>query len=129
VNEPRWIHPRAVLLLHAEGLAEYGGPEGIRDLGLLESALARPRNLFHYETDVDLARLAACYAVGLAKNHPFVDGNKRAAFLALGLFLGLNGLRLVADQLDAVRTMLAVAAGELSEEELAAWIRRNIAPR
>lgn len=118
-----------MLLLHAEGLAECGGPAGIRDLGLLESAPARPRSLSVYETEVDLARLAACYAVGLAKNLRFLDGNKRAAFLALGLILALNGQRLVADQLDAVRTVLVVAAGELSEEQLAAWIRRNIAPR
>jgi death-on-curing protein len=129
VSEPRWIHARAVVLLHAESLAEHGGPEGIRDEGLLESALARPRNLFAYEGVTDVARLAACYAVGITRNHPFVDGNKRAAFLALGLFLALNGARLAASQVDAIRTMVAVAAGEISEEALAEWIDRNLQPR
>ncbi|MBK6426725.1 MAG: type II toxin-antitoxin system death-on-curing family toxin [Blastocatellia bacterium] len=125
MNEPRWIDRRALLLLHAEGLAEHGGPEGVRDAGLLESALDRPRNLAAYEPESDLARLAACYAVGIARNHPFVDGNKRAAFLSLGLFLALNGQRLVADKVDAVRVMIDVAAGSMDEITLAVWIRAN----
>jgi death on curing protein len=122
---PRWIDKQALLLLHAESLAEHGGLEGMRDEGLLESALARAENIHAYEEDADLARLAAAYGVGIAKNHPFADGNKRAAFLAVGLFLALNGRRLVADKADATRVMLAVAAGELSEAELANWIRTH----
>jgi death-on-curing protein len=125
VSEPRWIDRRALLLLHAEGLREHGGPEGLRDAGLLESALDRPRNLAAYEPESDLARLAACYAVGIARNHPFIDGNKRVAFLSLGLFLALNGQRLVADRVDAVRVMIDVAAGTTDELVLAAWIRAN----
>jgi death-on-curing protein len=116
------------MLLHDDSLAEHGGLPGLRDEGLLESALARPVNLALY-SDPDFAALAACYAVGLAKNHPFVDGNKRAAFLALGLFLALNRYRLVATQAEATLTMLAVADGTLDEAALAAWIRGHAAPR
>lgn len=121
----RWIDKRVLLLLHDESLAEHGGGRGIRDEGLLDSALARPQNLVAYG-DPDVADLAASYAVGLAKNHPFVDGNKRAGFLALGLFLYLNGWRLHALQPAATATMLAVAASELTEQELAVWIRANM---
>lgn len=127
-REPRWIDKEALLLLHAESLAEHGGLEGLRDEGLLESALGRPRNLFAYG-DPDLADLAAAYCVGIAKNHPFADGNKRSAFLAIGLFVAVNGQRLVVDQVQAVRTILAVAAGEVEEGALAAWIRANLRPR
>ena len=116
------------MLLHDDSLAEHGGLPGLRDEGLLESALARPMNLALYEQP-DHAALAACYAVGLAKNHPFVDGNKRAAFLALGLFLGLNRHRLVATQAEATLTMLAVADGSLDEAALAAWILQHASPR
>lgn len=129
MTEPRWISKRALLLLHAESLAEYGGLEGLRDEGLLESALARPQNLYAYEGLEDSARLAAAYGVGLARNHPFADGNKRASFLAVGLFLGLNGCRLVADKVDATRVMLAVASGELAEAEFAAWIEAHLEER
>lgn len=120
----RWIDKTALVLLHDESLAEHGGAAGMRDEGLFESALARPENLAAYE-DPDIASLAATYGVGLAKNHPFVDGNKRVAFLAVGLFLALNGYRLCASQLDATKAMLAVAAGELIEADFAAWIRQN----
>jgi death-on-curing protein len=120
----RWVDKTALVLLHDESLGEHGGAAGMRDEGLFESALARPENLAAYE-DPDIASLAATYGVGLAKNHPFVDGNKRAAFLAVGLFLALNGYRLCASQIDATNTMLAVAAGELSESDFAAWIRQN----
>ena len=120
----RWVDKTALVLLHDESLAEHGGVAGMRDRGLFESALARPENLAAYENP-DIASLAAACGVGLAKNHPFVDGNKRAAFLAVGLFLALNGYRLCAGQIDATRTMLAVAAGELSESDFAAWIRQN----
>lgn len=122
--EPRWIGKRALLLLHAESLAEFGGLPGLRDEGLLESALARPQNAFAYSVGT-IPELAAAYAFGIARNHPFVDGNKRAAFLALGLFLALNGRQLTANQADALKTMLALAAGELSEPELAIWIGRH----
>lgn len=124
----RFIDRRALLLLHDESLAEHGGAAGLRDEGLLDSALARPLNLVAYG-EPDVAALAAAYGVGLAKNHLFVDGNKRAAFLAVGLFLALNGYRLVATQADATLTMLAVAAGHLSEDDFAAWIRAHATPR
>jgi death-on-curing protein len=118
----RWIDRHALVLLHAESLAEHGGSSGLRDEGLLESALARPLNLAAYGNP-DFAELAAAYGMGLARNHPFVDGNKRAAFLAVGLFLTLNGYRLHAAQVDATMTMLAVAAGDIDEPAFAAWIR------
>jgi death-on-curing protein len=120
----RWLDQRALLLLHDESLAEHGGAAGLRDAGLLDSALARPLNLALYEKP-DHADLAAAYASGLAQNHPFVDGNKRAAFLAAGLFLALNRYRLSASQADAALTMLALAAGELGEKQLAAWLREH----
>lgn len=125
MSEPRWIAREALIQLHGESIATFGGSLGLRDEALLESALARPRNLFAYEPDTDIARLAACYSVAIAKNHPFVDGNKRAAFLALGVFLMLNGYRLVAEQAAATLMMLSVAAGAASEEDLTHWIRRN----
>ena len=124
----RWIDRRALLLLHAESIAEHGGAAGIRDEGLLESALARPLNLQNYGNP-DVAELAAAYGVGIAKNHAFVDGNKRAAFLAVGLFLALNGQRLVATQADATLTMLGLAAGSVDEASFAAWLRAHIRPR
>lgn len=124
----RWVDRRALLLLHADSLAEHGGAAGLRDEGLLDSALARPLNLAAYG-EPDFAALAASYGVGLAKNHAFVDGNKRAAFLAVGLFLALNGQRLVASQVEATTTMLAVAEGSLDEAGFADWIRRHTQPR
>jgi death-on-curing protein len=129
MKEPEWIDRRVLVLLHQESLAEHGGRAGILDEGLLEPALARPRQLWSYEAKADLARLAAGYAAGLVRDHPFVDGNKRAAFLAVGLFLGLNGFQLVADQADAARTVFALAAGEMDEQEFAAWIRTRIRGR
>ena len=124
----RWINKGALLLLHGESLAEHGGLSGMRDEGLLDSALARPLNRVAYGTP-DIAELAATYGVGLAKNHPFVDGNKRAAFLAVGLFLALNGYRLGVSELDATQTMLNVAAGEIDETDFAAWLRAYIVAR
>jgi death-on-curing protein len=123
--EPRWISKKALLLLHEESLAEFGGLSGLRDEGLLESALARPQNISAYKPESTVAVLAAGYAFGLAKNHPFIDGNKRAAFLSIGMFLAINGYALEADQIDAIQTMLALASGTLAEEELALWIARN----
>ena len=124
----RWVDKQALLLLHDESLAEHGGASGLRDEGLLDSALARPLNLNAYGTP-DFADLAASYAIGLAKNHGFVDGNKRAAFLATGLFLHLNGYRLSVSQVDATLTMLAVAAGEMDEASFAAWLRAHCVKR
>jgi len=123
-----WFDKRALLLLHDESLAEHGGLPGLRDEGLLDSALTRPLNLAAYG-DPDVFELAATYCVGLAKNHPFVDGNKRAAFLALGLFLYSNGQRLTATQAEATLAVLAVAASEWDEATLAAWLRARITPR
>ena len=124
----RWISKRALLLLHDESLAQHGGASGIRDDGLLESALARPENLLAYGSP-DLAELAASYAYGLAKNHPFVDGNKRAAFLATGLFLALNGQRLVVAQAEATVMVLDLAAGEIIEAAFADWLRAHLQAR
>jgi death-on-curing protein len=124
----RWVDRRALELLHDESIAEHGGAPGLRDAALLESALARPLNLAVYG-EPDLAELAAAYGCGVARNHPFVDGNKRAAFLAVGLFLALNGQRLVATQADATLTMLAVAAGDLDEPAFAAWLRERVQNR
>lgn len=123
-----WIDPAAIVAIHDEQLAEHGGGAGLRDGGLLESALSRPVNLAAYG-EPGIAALAASYAVGIAKNHPFVDGNKRTAFVAMELFLMLNGAVLVADDLSCVLTMLAVAAGEMDEAALADWIRQHIAAR
>lgn len=123
-----WIDPRAIIAIHDEQLAEHGGGAGVRDASLLASALARPANLAAYEKP-DAAALAASYAVGLAKNHPFVDGNKRTAFVALELFLSLNGFDLIANDVECVTSMLAVASSEIDEATLADWIRRNIAKR
>ena len=120
-----WLLDRTVLALHEEQLAEHGGGVGVRDRGLLESALTRPQQLAHYG-DADIAALAAAYGFGLAKNHPFVDGNKRVAFAVVETFLLLNGVELVADDADCVTTMLNLAAGEIGEEQFAEWIRNNI---
>jgi death-on-curing protein len=124
----RWISRKALELLHAESLAEHGGGAGLRDDGLLESALARPLNLVAYGSP-DFAELAASYGVGIAKNHPFVDGNKRAALLATGLFLHLNGYRLQATQADTTTVMLGVAAGDVTEEAFAQWLRDHAIKR
>lgn len=124
----RFFDQRVLLVLHDESLAEHGGASGIRDAALLDSALARPANLMAYGTP-DAAALAASYAFGLARNHPFVDGNKRAAFLAVGLFLHLNGWRLRARQADATASILALAAGELDEAAFAAWLRGHVEKR
>jgi death-on-curing protein len=123
-----WIDPSVILAVHEEQLAEHGGGAGVRDAGLMESALAKPVNLAAYG-DPDVADLAAAYGFGLARNHPFVDGNKRTAFVAVELFLVLNGWLLVASDADCVLTMLAVAAGDIDEPTFAAWLRDHIARR
>jgi death-on-curing protein len=124
----RWVDRKLLVLLHDESLAMHGGASGIRDEGLLESALSRAANLASYG-EPDFADLAACYAFGLAKNHPFVDGNKRAAFLSVGLFLGLNGYRLTASQAEATVAVFGLAAGDIDEPTFAAWLRERVAPR
>jgi death on curing protein len=130
MNEPVWIRLDVVLAMHEEALMLHGGPEGVRDLGLLESALARPRNVLAYsEEPVSLSRLAAAYAKGIVANHPFVDGNKRTAFTVSVTFLRLNGVQLTATKEDRVLTFWSLAAGEITEEQLAAWFERNTAPR
>ena len=123
----RWIDKRLLLLLHDESLSMHGGASGMRDEGLLDSALAPPLNIVAYG-EPDVADLAAAYGFGLAKNHPFIDGNKRAAFLTVGLFLRLNGHRLTATQADATLTMLGLAAGEITEADFAKWLRANSTP-
>ena len=122
-----WINRRALLLLHGESLVLHGGAAGIRDEGLLDSAIARPENLVAYGQP-DVFDCAAAYAFGLAKNHPFIDGKKRAGFLGAGMFLRLNGFRLTATQQDATLTMLALAASDLSEAGYAAWLRQHTTP-
>ncbi|MES1257428.1 MAG: type II toxin-antitoxin system death-on-curing family toxin [Acidobacteriota bacterium] len=124
-SEPRWIGKKALLLLHEESLSAFGGARGLRDECLLESALTRPRNTHAYNPASTLAELAASYCYGIAKDHAFLDGNKRAAFLCVGLFLAINGSRLIASQVDAIETMLGVAAGNVTEQELALWIAKN----
>ena len=124
-QQPAWIELEALLALHDRTIALHGGLQGVRDLGLLKSALMRPINRLEYEGIVDLPYLAAVYADAISSDHPFADGNKRAAFQALTLFLRLNGLRLTASQVDAARTMLKFAARELEVEALAIWVRAN----
>ncbi len=125
--EPVWLLKRTVLMLHAEQLAEHGGPSGVRDEGMLESALARPENLQAYG-EPDIADLAAAYAFGLAKNHPFIDGNKRTSFAACDAFLGRNGFELPEADEENIAIWQALAAGEIGEDDLAAWLRVRIIP-
>ena len=123
----RWIAKRTILAIHNDQLTEHGGKPGIRDEGLLDSALARPEMKALYgETDLPL--FAAAYAYGIAHNHPLIDGNKRTAFVAMELFLGLNGVILTASDDDAVKTFLRLAAGDVSEEQLAEWVRAHAEP-
>lgn len=124
----KWLDREIILAIHEEQLAQHGGGVGLRDEGLLESALARPVNLAAYEIDVTIFKLAAAYAFGLARNHPFIDGNKRTAFVAMELFLIDHGWLLVAEDGDAVLTFLELAAGELGEDSLSDWIVRNSKP-
>jgi death-on-curing protein len=127
-NEPWvWINPVVIRAIHGKQLALHGGGMGTRDEGMLERALARPMQLAGASTP-DLAALAAAYGYGLAKNHPFIDGNKRTAFVAVELFLALNGSQLTANDTDCVMTMLAVAASDIDEDAFADWIRRHSAP-
>ena len=124
-----WIDSKALRMLHEESLALHGGSSGVRDDGLLESALMRPQNLAYYNETADIAELAASYCYGLVKNHPFIDGNKRAAFLSVGMFLGINGYRLKVMPVDAINAILGLASSEITEEVFASWIRDNISQR
>ncbi|HKO08495.1 MAG TPA: type II toxin-antitoxin system death-on-curing family toxin [Alphaproteobacteria bacterium] len=122
-----WLETETIIILHDEQLAEHGGSEGLRDRGLLESAVARARNLAAYEESPDIAVLAAAYAYGIARNHPFVDGNKRAAWLSAATFLELNGFQIEVGQAEVVVVMEDLAKGELTEQDFAAWLREQLA--
>lgn len=117
-----WLGRELILAIHDEQIARHGGASGLRDSGLLDSALARPLNLAGYG-EPDTAELAAMYAVGIARNHPFIDGNKRAAFMAMVLFLALNGMAFDPPEVEATMTMLAMAAGEIDDAAFVAWVR------
>jgi death on curing protein len=128
MKEWRWLSENAVLAGHDEQLAEHGGSVGMRDMDMLRSTLARPQNKAAYEDDADAALLAAAYAFGISRNHPFVDGNKRAALLAAEAFLLDNGFELIADDAATLQMMTELASGNLTEEACAAWIRENVSP-
>ena len=125
--EPEWLDPGAIRAIHDEQLLEHGGARGVRDPGLLDSALARPRHQFAYGT-ADIFALAAAYGFGIVRNHPFIDGNKRTGFIAAVLFLELNGFRFGATEVDVVETILKLAAGDLPEQDLALWLKANSVP-
>lgn len=125
MNEPFWLTRHMIVAIHDEQLAIHGGASGLRDEGMLESALDRPKNKRSYE-NADLAELAAAYAFGIARNRPFVDGNKRTSLLALYTFLGVNGIDFVVPEAEAAAMILFLAAGEVSEQSLVRWIRDNL---
>ena len=122
----RWLKIDRVLAIHQRQIAEHGGTDGVRDIGLLESALARPLNIQAYEPDANIASLAAAYAFGIVKNHPFLDGNKRTGYVVMETFLVLNGGQLITEPVDKYHTFIALADGSLSEDALAAWIGQNL---
>jgi death-on-curing protein len=124
MKEPVWVFREVVLILHEQSLAQFGGADGIRDEGLLDSALGRPQNLFAYAKPT-LFDLAASYAFGLVKNHPFIDGNKRTGFIVAITFLELNGFRFGAGEVDATLRILALAAGEMNEKQCSEWMKAN----
>jgi death on curing protein len=126
--EPRWVSRAVVLAIHDEQLAEHGGASGLRDEGLLDAALARPLTVFHYDQNAGMAHLAAAYALGLAKNHPFMDGNKRLSLTVTETFLLLNGHQLVADDADCLHVWLGMASGTLSDEEFTGWLQAHVEP-
>ncbi len=133
-RDPRWVSRLVVDAIQTDVLLTYGGLTGLRDEDLLESALARPRQRFAYDATTDLTALAAAYGFGLARNHPYSDGNKRVAFVAMAVFLGLNGLEFTAAETEVVTTMVALASGTLdedalAEDSLADWIRRHTQKR
>jgi death-on-curing protein len=125
-KEPIWLTRLVVDAIHDDQLREHGGLPGIRDENVLESALARPQQKWHYAEDADAPLLAAAYAFGLVKNHPYRDGNKRIGFLAMATFLGLNGYELKATDAEVVAEFVSLASGDVSEKALADWIRKNV---
>ena len=127
-TEPKWLGVQSVMVMHDEQLAEHGGAAGLRDAGLPDSALARPRNAWSYGQD-DLIALGSLYAAGIMRNHPFADGNKRTGFLAAYAFLYVNGLEIAADEAEVIVQCLALAASEIDETEFAAWLRDSVQPR
>lgn len=124
MSEPVWLTPEIVIAIHEMQLAEHGGPAGIRDMGMLESALGRPQNKFAYG-ETDLAILAAAYGFGVARNHPFIDGNKRTSLMVIYTFLGVNDVEFIVPEAEFATIILDLAAGDVSEESLARWIRDN----
>ena len=122
----RWIKIDRVLAMHSRQIAEHGGGDGVRDIGLLESALARPQNIAVYEPEADISRLAASYAFGIINNHPFIDGNKRTGYIVMELYLLKNGFQLIATPADKYITILKLAEGNLTEDDLAAWLREHV---
>jgi len=124
MSEPVWLTAEIVIAIHEMQLAEHGGPAGIRDMGMLESALGRPQNKFAYG-ETDLAALAAAYGFGVARNHPFIDGNKRTSLMVIYTFLGINDVDFIVPEAEFATIILGLAAGEISEESLARWIRDN----
>lgn len=128
MDEPLWLNRTIVEALHADQVREHGGQLGMRDPGLLDSALARPQHVWAYDANADLAKLAAEYGFGLAKNHAFLDGNKRVALAATNVFLILNGFEIEAPEPEVVNTMLRLADGRLSRSRFAEWIRRHLVP-
>lgn len=124
--EPTWIELEETLLIHSRLIQKYGGSDGIRDSGMLHSALAKPKQIFYYAEAVALPDLAAAYMSGIVKNHPFIDGNKRVGFGAGVLFLGLNGLELKADPIDAANIILELAAGKMDSVKLTDWLVANL---
>ncbi len=128
-KEPRWVSRSIVRSIHVDQVRQHGGSHGLRDEGLLESALERPRNRWRYKPETDLPRLAAAYGFGLARNHPFLDGNKRVAFQTMYVFLGLNGYRIEADEKEVVTLMLNLASGDVDEEPLSDWLRDHLKVR
>ncbi len=124
--EPEWISEEEAITIHSRQLAEHGGGDGVRDMGLLQSAMARPQNAFHYNQVNSLAKLAACYGYGIAKNHAFIDGNKRTAYVVMRTFLLVNGYSLNATKEEKYLTMYDLAQGHLTEEQLADWLESTL---
>ena len=129
MTEPKWLTQPLIRAIHSDQVRAHGGSLGLRDRGLLESALARPVNRLQDSPDSDLCDLAAAYGFGIARYHPFVDGNKRVAFQAMYVFLGLNGLGIEAAEEDVVDRILRLARGDLEEQDLADWLRQHVSPR
>ena len=126
MTEPVWLLKPAVLAVHSMMITRFGGSEGLRDEGLLDSALTRPLNLYHYEGCTELPRLAASYTAGIIQNHPFIDGNKRTGFIVAYMFLDLNGMTLQADEVSATAMTLSLASSEIDEADYAVWLAQNI---